>query len=166
LPRKKSGDLTGWLGYTLGQVTSNIPEFGNYDFYAANDVTHEFKAVASYKFRNWVFGASWIYATGRPYTSPEGGYQLNLLDGTTADYINVSVKNGNRLPDYHRLDLSATLNFKLGNMPASIGGSLFNAYNQANVWYMEYEILDNSVLETPVYYLGLTPNITFSIKLK
>jgi ferric enterobactin receptor len=167
LAQKKYGKINGWIGYTLSQVTNNISEFGDCDFYASHDVTHEFKFVLMYKWRKWDFGATWIYATGKPYTAPEGGYELTLLDGTTVDYINVSIKNGKRLPDYHRFDLSATLNFKIaGTAPASIGFSLFNAYNRANVWYKEYEIIDNEVIETPVYYLGITPNITFSVKLK
>jgi ferric enterobactin receptor len=167
LVQKKYGDLTGWLGYTISQVTSKIDEFGNYDFYASNDVTHEFKSVLSYKWRMWNFGGVWIYATGRPYTAPEGGYQLQLLDGNTADYINVSVKNGNRLPDYHRLDLSANFNFIMGRkLPATIGFSIFNVYNRANVWYKEYEIIENQIIETPVYYLGITPNISFTLKFK
>lgn len=167
LAQKKSGNITGWLGYTISRVTNNIPEFGDYDFYASHDVTHEFKSVMTYKWRKFDFGATWIYATGRPYTAPEGGYQLTLLDGSTADYINVSVKNGYRLPDYHRLDLSATLNFTLGeSAPASLGFSIFNLYNRGNVWYKEYEIIDNEIIETPVYYLGITPNINFTINFK
>ncbi len=166
LIQKKFGKYTGWIGYTLGEVTNNIPAYGDYDFYAANDVTNEIKIVQSYQWKNWIFGVTWIYATGRPYTAPEGGYQLTLLDGTLADFINVSVKNGNRLPDYHRLDLSATYNFKFGTSPATLSFSLFNAYNRANVWYKEYEIIDNEVIETPVYYLGLTPNINLTFKLK
>ncbi len=167
LLQKKSGKLTGWVGYTLGRAINHIEAFGDYDFYASNDVTHEFKIVGSYQFRDWVFASTWIYTTGRPYTAPEGGYQLTLLDGTVVDYVNVSVKNGNRLPNYHRLDLSATYNFTIGQAaPASIGVSLFNAYNRKNVWYNEYEIIDNSVIETPVYFLGLTPNINLTIKLK
>ncbi|NPD48053.1 TonB-dependent receptor [Lentimicrobium sp. S6] len=102
-----------------------------------------------------------------PYTAPEGGYELSLLDGTSADFINVSVKNGNRLPAYHRLDLSANYNFTFGkNSPASIGFSIFNAYNRSNVWYNEYEIIENEVIETPVYYLNFTPNINLTFKLK
>lgn len=167
LLQKKSGKLTGWIGYTLGRAINHIEAFGDYDFYASNDVTHEFKTVVSYQYKDWVFGATWIYTTGRPYTAPEGGYQLTLLDGTVVDYINVSVKNGKRLPDYHRFDISATYNFTLGQAaPASIGVSLFNAYNRKNVWYNEYEIIDNNVIETPVYFLGLTPNINLTIKLK
>jgi len=167
LIQKKYGNFTGWAAYTWSQVIHHINAYGDYDFFAAHDVTHELKLVGIYKWRNWDFGATWIFATGKPYTSPEGGYELTLLDGTTEDFINVSVKNGNRLPDYHRLDLSANYNFTIGKKsPASIGFSIFNAYNRANVWYNEYEIIDNEVIETPVYFLNFTPNLSFSIKLK
>lgn len=167
LAQKKVGNITGWLGYTLSQVTNNISGFGDYSYYASQDVPHEFKAVLAYKWHNWDFGANWIYTTGRPYTAPEGAYQLTLLDNTTADYINVSVKNGNRLPNYHRLDVSANYNFTLfRNSPASIGFSVFNLYNRSNVWYNEYEIVDSEVYETPVYYLGITPNISLTINIK
>ncbi|MBN1951149.1 MAG: TonB-dependent receptor [Bacteroidales bacterium] len=167
LIQKKAGDFTGWIGYTISQVTNNIPAFGNYDFYAAHDVRNEFKTVATYKWHRWNFGANWIYASGKPYTAPEGGYQLTLLDGNTADYINVSVKNGNRLPDYHRMDVSATYNFTLPNRSkASLGLSIFNLYNRSNIWYMTYEIVDDEIIETPVYYLGITPNISLTFKLK
>lgn len=167
LLQKKTGKLNGWIGYTLGQVVNDFPDFGTYEFYASNDVTHELKIVASYPWRKWIFGATWIYTTGRPYTAPEGGYQITLLDGTTADFINVSIKNGMRLPSYHRLDLSATYSFKIGGYaPATVGISVFNVYNRANEWYKEYEIIENQIIETPVYFLGFTPNINFTIKLK
>lgn len=167
LVQKKYGNFTGWVAYTWSQVIHHIDEYGDYDFYAAHDVTHELKLVGTYKWKKWDFGATWIYATGRPYTAPEGGYELSLLDGTSADFINVSVKNGNRLPAYHRLDLSANYNFTFGKKsPASIGFSIFNAYNRSNVWYNEYEIIENEVIETPVYYLNFTPNINLTFKLK
>ena len=165
LLQKKYGNLIGWIGYTLGQVTNNIPAYGIYDFYASNDVTHEFKIVTMYKWRKWDIGANWIFTTGRPYTVPEGIYQLTLLDGTTQDYTSYSAKNSNRLPDYHRLDLSIKYNFKFGgSAPASVGFSLFNVYNRANIWYMEYETIDNELIELPVTYLGITPNLNFTVK--
>ncbi|MDX2415302.1 MAG: TonB-dependent receptor [Bacteroidales bacterium] len=167
LLQKKLGNYTGWLGYTWGQVVYNFPDFGDYDFYANHDVTHEFKAVNSYKWRNWTFAGTWMYITGRPYTTPEGGYQIDLLDGTTSDYINVSVKNGYRLPNYHRLDLSASYNFKLGGtMPCNLNFSIFNAYGRKNVWYREYQIIENEVIETDVNFLGFTPNISLNIKFR
>lgn len=167
LLQKKYGDYTGWLGYTIGRVINKYDNYSNKYFYASNDVTHEFKAVNSYKWKKWDFSATWIYATGKPYTAPEGGYQLNLLDGTTNDYINVTVKNGMRLPAYHRLDISASYNFILGpDSPCILSFSVFNLYNRSNVWYNEYEIIDNQIIKTPVNFLGITPNISLNIKFR
>ena len=167
LLQKKIGKFTGWLGYTLGRTTHKFEVYGAKDFLASNDVTHEFKFVGMYKLGAWDFSASWIYASGRPYTAPEGGYQLTMLDGTTKDFINVSAKNGNRFPAYHRLDLSATFNFNLfDKFPSTLGVSLFNAYNRTNVWYRDYQIVEKQVVATDVNYLGITPNISFSIHLK
>jgi ferric enterobactin receptor len=166
LLQKKHGRFNGWIGYTLGDTRQNYPVYGASDFYASNDVTHEFKIVGLYKWRNWDFSATWIYASGKPYTAPEGGYQITLLDGTTQDFLNVSAKNSYRLPDYHRFDVAATYNFRLGNAPTTLGLSLFNLYNRANVWYKEFEIIDNQVIATDVNYLGITPNITLGIKLR
>jgi hypothetical protein len=161
LLQKKYGKMTGWLSYSLAEVKYNFPDFGKNDFYASQDVRNEFKAVAIYKLGNWDFSATWIFASGRPYTAPEGGYQITLLDGTTKDFINVSEKNGLRLPNYHRMDIAATYNWKR----ASLSGSIFNLYNRSNVWYKEFQIVSSQVLETNVNYLGITPNVSFAWRL-
>lgn len=167
LIQKKYGNYTGWIGYTIGRTINKYKEYGNYYFYASNDVTNEFKIVNSYKWRKWDFAATWIYATGKPYTAPEGGYMITLLDGTTQDYINVTVKNGMRLPAYHRLDVSATYSFILGpDSPCTVSFSVFNLYNRQNIWYNEYEIVDNEIVKTPVKFLGITPNINLTIKFR
>ena len=122
--------------------------------------------MGNYKIKNWDFAATFIYATGKPYTAPTGYYELELLDGTSASYFEVSAKNGLRLPDYHRLDLSATYNFNLGGSKASMGLSLFNLYNRSNVWYKEYEVIEGELLETNVSLLDFTPSffLTWSLK--
>lgn len=165
--QKKYGDYTGWIGYTIGRVMNRYTNYNKSYFYASNDVTHELKLVNSYKYKKWDFSATWIYATGKPYTAPEGGYTLTLLDGTTSDYINVTVKNGMRLPAYHRLDVSASYNFILGpDSPCTLSFSIFNLYNRSNVWYNEYEIISNQVVKTPVKFLGITPNVSLNIKFR
>jgi ferric enterobactin receptor len=163
LLQKKYGKFNGWIGYTIGEVRQNFPIYGAGDFYASNDVTHEFKVVGLYKWRQWDFAATFIYASGKPYTAPEGGYQIDLLDGEATSYLNVSSKNAFRLPDYHRFDVAATYNFM--NQKGSLGFSLFNIYNRQNVWYKNFEIINNQVIETNVNYLGITPNISFNYKL-
>jgi ferric enterobactin receptor len=166
LVQRKFGNFNGWLGYTLAQAVRNISAFSDKSYYSDQDVRHQFKAVGLYKVKNWDLAATFIYSTGRPYTSVLGAYQLTLLDGTTKDFTNPSDKNANRLNPYNRLDLSATYNFP----KLSIGVSVFNAYNRTNVWYKRFEVIregDISALQvTDVNYLGVTPNITVSYKLK
>jgi len=167
LAQKKFGKFTGWAGYTLGEVIHNFPVYGDNPFHASHDVTHEFKFVGSYKLKAWTLSATWIYATGKPYTEPVGGYQIELPDGSIEDFISVGPKNGARYPDYHRLDLAVSRNFKLGDLGlGSVNFSIFNLYNKQNVWYKEFEIDNTNLTETDVTLLGITPNVTLSFKLR
>ncbi len=167
LIQKKFGKLTGWAGYTIGEVIYDFPVYGDTPFPAAHDVTHELKLVGTYKLNAWTFSATWIYATGKPYTEPIGGYQVELPDGTTEDFISVGAKNAARYPDYHRLDIAVSRNFQMGDLGiGAVNFSIFNVYNKQNVWYKEFEVDDNNLTETNVTLLGITPNITLSFKLR
>jgi hypothetical protein len=46
-----------------------------------------------------------------------------------------------------------------------LGLSLFNLYNRSNIWYKQYDVSSGQVIATDVKYLGLTPNLTLSLKL-
>ena len=167
LAQKKAGIFSGWLSYTIGEVKNRFPGQSDKWFPAAQDVTHEFKAVGVYKFGNFDFSATWIFSTGRPYTAPLGGYNLTLADGSTATYFAVSDKNNFRLPDYHRLDLAASFRFDMfgsRGRSQSIGVSLFNAYNRRNVSAKKFEIVDGAILESNINYLSITPNVTLSLR--
>ncbi len=166
LAQKKVGKFTGWLGYTLGEVKYDFDAFGDEPFYANQDQTHEFKAVELFKYKKWDFGATFVYATGKPYTAPTSFYELTLLDGSTASFFEVSDKNALRLPDYHRFDISATYNFNMGNSKANLGLSIFNVYNRQNVWYKEYEVIEGELIETDVSLLNITPSLFFTWKLR
>ena len=162
LLQKKVGKLTGWLGYTLGEVKYDFEAFGDEPFYANQDVTNELKLVGNYKLGKWSLGGTFIYATGKPYTGPTGYYELTLLDGTTSDFFEVSEKNALRFDDYHRLDLSATYNFNLGRSKASAGMTITNVYNRNNTWYKEFEVIEGELLETNVSLIGFTPSLFFT----
>ncbi len=165
LVQKKPGPLTGWFSYTLGRVEYDFETYGEDPFPASHDVTHEGKIVALYQPEKskFTFGATLIYATGKPYTAPLGAYTVELLDGDSQAFFAVSAKNSLRLPDYHRLDLS--VNYDMGRFlggRAKTSFSLFNAYNRKNVWYKEYDVVDGQILETNVNLLGLTPSLGFT----
>jgi hypothetical protein len=169
LLQKKYGKLTGWVAYTLGETRYNFPVYGDGYFPANQDVTHEFKTVLTYKpSRDLTLSATWIYATGKPFTEPIGAYTLDTPSGGKMNFMVVDKKNNARYPDYHRLDLLAKYDLSfIKEFKSSISVSLFNVYDNQNVWYREY-VYDQSVgiTETNINLLGFTPNVTLSFQLK
>lgn len=166
LAQRKVGKFTGWTSYTLSEVIYNFPEISEKPFHALQDQTHEFKLVGSYNIGKWTLSSTWVYATGKPYTAPIGGYQITLLDGNTQSYVSVGDKNAFRLPNYHRMDLAFTYHFKIDKAKADAGITFFNVYNRINVRYKEFEVIDNQVYETNVNLLGFTPNFFLNFKLR
>jgi hypothetical protein len=169
LLQKKYGKLTGWMAYTLGETRYSFPVYGEGYFPANQDVTHEFKTVLTYKpSRDLTLSATWIYATGKPFTEPIGAYTLDVPSGGKMNFMVVDKKNNARYPDYHRMDLLAKYDLSfIKEFKSSVSISLFNVYDKTNVWYREY-VFDQSVgiTETNINLLGFTPNITISFQLK
>jgi len=167
LLQKKRGALTGWLGYTLGKVDYNFPAINNgLTFPANHDRRHEVNLVAKYSWGVYTFAATWVFASGSPYTAPESQYYIPLLDGERYSYLHVSDKNANRLPDYHRLDLSASRRFSWGSWSTEVGLSIFNVYNHKNVWYRDYNLDTVPIAITDVLMLGFTPTLYIQMNLK
>lgn len=164
LIQKKAGNFNGWLSYTLGQVEYTFPEFNEgLAFPASHDRRHEINLVASYKIGNWNLSASWVYATGKAYTAPESQYYLEMLNGETYGFTHVSDKNANRLPDYHRLDLSATYSYKFKSYSGDFGLSIYNLYDYKNVWYREYDLETTPIVITDITMLGITPTLFMKV---
>lgn len=167
LVQKKYGKFTGWMGYTLSQVKYKFDIYGDDYYPASHDATHEFKTTASYKWKKFTFSGTFIYATGKPYTAPTGSYEIAMPDGSIQTFLSIGSKNSQRLPDYHRLDLAANYEFGLGDFGSGlISLSLFNVYDHTNIWYKEFSVVDEGLIETNVNYLGITPNLSISINIK
>jgi len=167
LLQKKYGKYSGWLGYTLSETRYHFPVYGDGYFNATQDVTHEFKIVNTYKYKKWTFSATWIFGTGMAYTRPLGGYVLTLPDSTTVDVIIPGTKNAARLPNYHRLDVSAKYDLRMGDFgKGSLSFSIFNLYNRKNVWYKEFEVDETGLTETNMTLLGITPNVSLSFQIR
>jgi ferric enterobactin receptor len=157
LAQKKFGADIGWITYTLGRVRNNFPGLSDKPYPAGHDSTHEVKILNSYQFWRLAISGNWVYATGKPFTEPSGSEKMTMSDGRTFYRPVLGDKNGGRLPDYHRLDLSATYDLYRGETNrAQAGVSVFNAYKHANVWRRQYHFFDGETITTDVNYLGLT----------
>ena len=160
LAQKKHGPLTGWISYTLGEVKYTFPGLndGN-SYYANHDRTHELKIVGRYKYKDWTFSTTYMYATGNPYTSPQNQYYLTMLDGEELSYIHVGEKNSFRLPDYNRLDISVSRSWQTEYFNIEGGLSLYNTLNNKNIYYRDYDLDVTPIVATDVTMLGFTPTI-------
>ena len=165
LLQRKVGRMTGWLSYTLAEVKHAFSGLnGGESFPALHDQPHELKLVGTARLGSrWNLSATWAFATGKPYTSPESQYTLTLLDGSEQSYIHVGEKNEERLPNYHRLDMAVHYRFPVGRSDIDIGFSVFNLYNRTNVWYKEFDLSQSPFVTSDVSFLGITPNLSVRI---
>ena len=163
---KNTGKFTGWLSYTLARSERNILGINNNEYYASNsDQLHELNLVGFYKLNErWDFGANFVFGSGRPVTYPTGQYEQNGL--VVGDYQN---RNGDRLPAYHRLDVSATLNPKKGNRGKWIFSiaNLYNRQNAASIYFREIsevndvEVATGETEATKLSFFGIVPSVMY-----
>lgn len=153
LIRKRYGNLSGWISYTLSKTQEQFDEINHgQSFPARQDRTHDISIVVTYDYdETWNFGATWVYYTGDAVTFPSGDY---LIDGRLIPYY--TERNGYRMPAYHRLDLSATYKFSKNS---NLNFSLYNAYDRANAYAIFFRRDPNDPTKTQAVQLTLFPII-------
>ncbi|MGI8892612.1 MAG: TonB-dependent receptor, partial [Bacteroidia bacterium] len=148
-----------WAVYSIGisdrfdGVRTYAPHF---------DRRHNVNLVGNYKLgknESWAISARWNYGSGFPTTKTAGFYELlPFADGLSTDITNANgileilygPLNEGRLPDYHRLDLSASKTFTFSrNSNLEITASVTNAYNRENIFYF-HRIRYERVNQLPV----------------
>jgi hypothetical protein len=143
--KKNDGRLTGWASYTFSrslQKTNGIfseDKINNNQSFPSNfDRPHNLILNTNYHIsKRWRFGCTFAYSTGRPVTLPElkfsyQGYQLLFY----------SDRNKYRLPGYHRLDVSITLDESLKISKKWKGSwtfSVINLYGRKNAYSVFYK---------------------------
>lgn len=176
--KKSEGRFTGWISYTVSKAERKTPGIyggrgiNNGQFYSTNyDKPHNLAITANYKLsEKWSFSINFIFQSGRPITYPESKYSFNGL--SIPEY---SERNAYRLPDYHRLDISATLKGKerrrFKNQWVFGIYNMYNRQNAANITFRETLVNDSeSGLGTGINkayrltYFGIVPSITYEFK--
>lgn len=163
--KKKTGNLTGWVSYTLSRTLRKIDQINHNLWYPARqDQTHNFAIVAMYKLGDkWTLSSNWVYNTGNAVTFPSGKYEVN---GQTAFYY--TNRNDYRMPDYHRLDIAATVEGnKTKKWQSSWTFSLYNVYGRENAYSIKFVTDPNHPSKTKAVQTTLfrwVPSITYNFK--
>lgn len=165
LIRKGEGRLNGWISYTLSRTIREIETINQGKPYPAPyDRPHNAAIVLNYEItdRLWA-SANWIYGTGLPVTFPTGRFEYM---GSIAPVY--SERNSYRMPDFHRLDLSLSLQSKAKperKWNYDINLSVYNAYARKNAWAINFvqDPEDPNVTYAEMTYLfSIVPALTFN----
>ena len=165
LAQRRSGRHTGWASYTLSAVEESFADLQAAPFPATHDQRHEVKLVNLYQMGDWHLSQTWIYASGKPYTEPIGLEPVALPFGGTIDRVVTGSKNGGRLPAYHRLDVAINREFFVRDtMRGVFSFTLFNLYDRANIWYKEFDVVEDEIIENDIQLMGRTVNAAVTLK--
>jgi hypothetical protein len=165
LLKKRSGRITGWVGYTLARTERKIEGINQGAYYPAKqDRTHEISIVAMYQLsRRWALSGTWIYYTGNAVTFPSGKYGVN---NATAYYY--TERNAYRMPNYHRLDLGATFQArKTKRFESEWAFSAFNAYNRLNAYtitFRDSKTAPGTTEAVQTSLFGIVPAVSWNFK--
>lgn len=164
--RKVKGRFNGWISYTLAKSERQFEQINDGAWFnARQDRTHDISVVGLYELsKKWSLGATFVYYTGNAITFPSGKYQV---DGKTLFYY--TERNGYRMPDYHRLDLSLTYEPRREDKRwhSSWSFGLYNAYNRKNAYIIDFRENENNPNITEAYKValfGIIPSVTWNFK--
>lgn len=163
--KKNQGQLTGWIGYTLSWSYRQFDDINSGSIFPYRyDRRHDISIVGSYQIsERWSLNSTWVFYTGNAVTVPTIAHIDPYYDGknhiwysypspnvfTTNNISSTGIidlsptRNNYRLPNYHRLDLTASY---LKNKPWGAWELTFgvtNLYNRMNPSYYTKSYQEN-----------------------
>jgi ferric enterobactin receptor len=153
LLKYQHSNYQGWISYTLGRSIENFDLINNgSDIPASTDRLHAIDITEMYTTGKWNFSLVYLFSTGQPYLLTN--HALN----ETAVY-----QTFQKLPNYHRVDVSANYNFTLKNASFRLGLSIINLLDRQNYYDIDrrnFLFNSTSYEETSIIKSqGITPNV-------
>jgi len=179
--RKKKGNLTGWISYTLANADrqfSGINEGKSFPYQF--DRRHSLNLVVSCKLsEKWSFAADWVYGSGNPITLAIGKQTVISPGGDSGDLTGIynfthsgeyyGRRNGFRMKDYHRLDIGFTHTRVKKGKERIWNFSIYNVYNRQNPYYYFYKERkpwqgDRTTELYQASFLPIIPSFSYTIR--
>ena len=157
----------GWLSYTWSRAWYDIPELnGGHPYPSPLNHEHAVNFVLSYDFsKRWSASTEWVFYSGAPTTYPVGRFEY------MGRWVPVfSSRNEDRLPDYHRMDLSLTYRTRRRvqdkRWSTEWNLSVYNAYSRHNAWSIAftYNREEESAQAGKVYLFTAIPSLSCNIQ--
>lgn len=159
--QKNVGQLTGWISYSWARAPRSFVRDDEWVTYpSVHNRVHDLNVVLNWKLDDrWNVNATYIYATGTPYTEVKNAYIL----GENA-IVNYEKHNSARYPALTRLDLA--LNYQLprvGEIEHSVKLSVYNTTFAKNpISYNYNNFSGNIVYKRPVcLFSTAVPSVSY-----
>jgi hypothetical protein len=114
----------------------------------------------------WKFNSNFVFQTGQPTNYPVGQYEIQ---GLNVPIYDDNRRNADRLPAYHRLDVSATLTPRKNKNREWQGEwvfGIYNLYGRQNAASINFaqnrETFKNEAIQTSIF--SITPSVTYNFK--
>ena len=176
--RKKSGRVNGWVSYTLARTELKIDGINNFKWYPTRyDQTHNLKFTSNFDLNKRIsFAGNFTFISGTPVTFPTSKY---VIQGFVIPHNSNNSRNDRRIPNYHRLDFSVTINGKKENKKGKIRKNnnslvigIYNVYNRENPFSIYFsqgkKVASESFVPGQVTRLSIigsfVPSITYNFK--
>ncbi len=128
MAKKKEGKFSGWVSYTLARTERQVIGINGDEWYPSRfDQLHNLSVTGFYALSKRIdLSANFVFNSGTPTSFhssrfEQGGFIIPNNDGNR--------RNNVRIPNYHRLDFSLTINPKEKPGKRYFGKWIFSVYN-------------------------------------
>jgi hypothetical protein len=167
LAKLNTEQVNGWISYTWSRSWRKIPEINDgLRYLSPYNHDHDISVVLNRKIgKRGQLSLNWIYFTGAPITVPIARMYVG------GDIIPVySRRNAENFPDYHRMDISFTLQSRK-NVNRKWQGewnfALYNVYGRKNAWsifYEQDEVDPYTIRAQKTFLFTYVPSITYNFR--
>ena len=159
--QKNFGQLTGWISYSWAKAPRSFVRNDEWVTYpSVHNREHDINAVANWHINDkWSLSATYIYATGTPYTEIKSGYILG-----ENGIVQLGKHNGSRYPALTRLDLGASYQLpSTRQMVHSIKFAVYNAtFSKNPISYNYNNYNGNIIYKRPIYIFSTAiPSVSY-----
>lgn len=159
--QKNLGRLTGWISYSWAKAPRMFVRNGKSEVYpSVHNREHDLNAVVNWRVGDrWNLSATYIFATGTPYTEIKGGYILG-----ESGIVQLGKHNGSRYPALSRLDLGVSYQLpSIRRMSHSLKFSMYNATFAKNPIAYNYNNYKGNILyKRPIYIFSTAiPSVSY-----
>ncbi len=168
MTRYEDGPFSGWLAFTWSRSKRQSKWINEGNWYLSPfNKTYDLALVLNYMINERInLSGNWVYYTGVPVTLPVGRFEFqgNVFPVYPS-------RNEERMPDYHRMDVSMEVKSKM-NLKRKWQGawsfSVYNLYGRKNPWLIDFinnEEMDYYIRQAEMTYLfSIVPSVSYIIR--